>query len=193
MLFRSRRIAAGGKPFRLGKGEDPHVSRIGEEVVSETTDPRENLPIRYAVNHPDSQARHHAREYKKALTAYNAGHAKLASDHRSPTREQEDELMNHYEVAQYHHGKYKNRLQQINIKSPFHRKEELMDEATDNKPHPKGTRVIVTHKGHQKPGRVIRHDPGGPDSSPFYIVDVGEYGSGKFMAHQVKKEDLQEL
>ena len=64
------------------------------------------------------------------------------------------------------------------------------EENETQKPHPKGTRVVVSHKGHQKPGRVIRHDPGGPDSSPFYIVDVGEYGSGKFMAHHVRKEDL---
>ena len=257
-----------------------------EDNLSETTDPRDNLPIRYAVNHPDSQARHHAREYKKSITAYNAGHAKLASQHRAPTRDQEDELMNHYEVAAHHHREYKKRLGQL--EAGKNKNEDLMSEGyqvkhlgtdgpmepddegelryyrvskngkkvgelthgtyfgsihgtlhgkrlpdigqyngqgpdaklhrflksntgkkwssnlhkyqsknedlseADDAPHPKGTRVVVTHKGHQKPGRVIRHDKGGPDSSPFYIVDVGEYGSGKFMAHQVKKEGLDE-
>lgn len=71
------------------------------------------------------------------------------------------------------------------------RKFKTNEEKTE-KPHPKGTRVVVSHKGHQKVGKVIRHDPGGPDSSPFYIVDVGEYGSHKVMAHNVRKEDLDE-
>lgn len=71
------------------------------------------------------------------------------------------------------------------------RKFKTNEEKTE-KPHPKGTRVVVSHKGHQKAGKVIRHDPGGPDSSPFYIVDVGEYGSHKVMAHNVRKEDLDE-
>lgn len=102
--------------------------QLSEENISETTDPRDNLPIRYAINHPDSQVRHHAREYKKASMAYNAGHAKLASQHRMPSREQEDELINHYEVAVHHHSKYKNRLQQINPKSPFHIKKEDLQE-----------------------------------------------------------------
>ena len=62
-------------------------SRIAQsEELDETMDPRDNLPIRYAVNHPDSQASHPAREYKKSITAYNAGHAKLASQHRSPSQ-----------------------------------------------------------------------------------------------------------
>lgn len=72
------------------------------------------------------------------------------------------------------------------------RKFKTTNEEKTEKPHPKGTRVVVSHKGHQKVGKVIRHDPGGPDSSPFYIVDVGEYGSHKVMAHNVRKEDLDE-
>lgn len=114
----------GNAPIKITRMQ--HLHEEGSEVMmNETTDPRDNLPIRYAVNHPDSQARHHAREYKKSITAYNAGHAKLASQHRAPTRDQEDELMNHYETASHHHGKYKNRLQQINTKSPFFKKEDL--------------------------------------------------------------------
>jgi hypothetical protein len=81
-------------------------AKLGEDLD-------EALEIRHAINHGDSQARHHAREHKKALTAYNAGHAKLASQYRALTRDQEDELMNHYEVAAHHHREYKKRLAQL--------------------------------------------------------------------------------
>jgi hypothetical protein len=346
---------------KKGGREVPNcVPKKGVPKMRKEDNMDEALEIRHAINHPDRQAREAAREHKKALTAYNAGHAKLASQYRAPTRDQEDELMNHYEVAAHHHREYKKRLAQLDagknedlmsegyqvmkgflplghpadsgddsedggdvryyhvskngkkvgelvhgtyfgsIHGTLHGKrlpdigqyngqgpdaklhrflksntgkkwasnlhkyqqtaknEDLqevskklatkvyrertwradekdrydshyddhswMDNPERNKadktlryigrkfgnkaaadaernedlseaddaPHPKGTRVVVSHKGHQKPGRVIRHDKGGPDSSPFYIVDVGEYGSGKFMAHQVKKEDLSE-
>lgn len=150
------------------------------------------IDIRYAVNHWNNKVRESAREFKKAIAAYNDAHAKLASQRRDPTREQEDELANHFQRAQHHHREFKKRLAQLAARKNEDLDEGFKEENKTQKPHPKGTRVVVSHKGHQKVGKVIRHDPGGPDSSPFYIVDVGEYGSHKVMAHHVRKEDINE-
>lgn len=101
-------------------------SKGGKRVVEEAEQMDEALPppdIRYAVNHGDNVAREHARGYKKAATAYNDAHAKLASQRREPTREQEDELANHYERAQHHHREFKKRLAQLSA-----RKNEDLDE-----------------------------------------------------------------
>lgn len=69
-----------------------------------------------------------------------------------------------------------------------------VSEAVD-KPHPKGTRVVVSHKGHEKEGRVMRYNPGDDSrENSHYIVDVGVYGARKFPAHKVrlKNEDINE-
>ncbi len=63
-----------------------------------------------------------------------------------------------------------------------------MSEESEKKPHAKGTRVVVAHKGHKKQGKVIRHVPSDMQGGDSYIVDVGEYGSHKFPAHKVMKE-----
>lgn len=90
------------------------VPKMRKEDAEKQMD--EALPppdIRYAVNHGDNVARKHARGYKEAATAYNDAHAKLASQRREPTREQEDELANHFERAQHHHREFKKRLAQL--------------------------------------------------------------------------------
>lgn len=67
-----------------------------------------------------------------------------------------------------------------------------VSEAVD-KPHSKGTRVVVSHKGHEKEGRIMRHNPGdGSPGSSHYIVDVGVYGARKFPADKVRlKEEVE--
>ena len=51
-------------------------------------------------------------------------------------------------------------------------------------PHPRGGMAI---------GKVVRFDSGGAGYSPFYIVDIGEYGSVKVPAHKVEAENRDEL
>lgn len=87
--------------------------RLKEEVDQQIDEALPPPDIRRAVNHGDNVAREHARGYKKAATAYNDAYAKLASQRREPTREQEDELANHFEKAQHHHREFKKRLAQL--------------------------------------------------------------------------------
>ena len=42
-------------------------------------------------------------------------------------------------------------------------------------------------------GKVVRFDSGGAGYSPFYVVDIGEYGSVKVPAHKVEAENHDEL
>jgi len=48
--------------------------------------------------------------------------------------------------------------------------------------------VQVPHNGKMVTGKVVRLDKGNPES-PFYVVDIGEYGSIKVPAHKVKHID----
>jgi hypothetical protein len=91
---------------------DPMKMKNGRQVPN-CVPVNEALDIRYSVNHGDDVARKHARGYKEAATAYNDAHAKLASQRRTPTREQENEMMGHYERAQHHHREFKKRMAQL--------------------------------------------------------------------------------
>lgn len=58
-----------------------------------------------------------------------------------------------------------------------------------------GTKVRIPHKGKMVAGKIVRYDGGTKSVGelPFYIVDVGEYGSVKIPVHKVALgEDTQD-
>lgn len=83
------------------------------EEAEQMDEASNNLPIHLAINHWDNKAREFARGYKEAAAAYNDAFEKVASQRRDPTREQEDELANHFQRAQHHHREFKKRLAQL--------------------------------------------------------------------------------
>lgn len=84
------------------------IERANKSRIAQSEDLDEALEIRYAVNHGDPQARHHARKYKASVAAMNSlGSASGASQAMA------DEFAHHYETAQFHHKEYKKRLKQL--------------------------------------------------------------------------------
>lgn len=73
----------------------------GKEVMTEALD------IRHAINHPDTQARHHARKFRD--------HSKTANDiaNMRVFPDQAYDYAHHYETAQHHAKEYKKRLGQL--------------------------------------------------------------------------------
>lgn len=51
---------------------------------------------------------------------------------------------------------------------------------------PVGTIVKVPHNGKMVTGKIVRFDPGHKSGTPFYVVDIGEYGSERVSVHNVK-------
>jgi hypothetical protein len=83
------------------------------------------LDIRHAVNHPDSQARHHARKFKE--------HSKTANDiaNMRVFHDQAYDYAHHYETAQHHAKEYKKRLGQL--EAGQHMKKEDLQEISQQK------------------------------------------------------------
>lgn len=77
-------------------------AKLGEDTMNEAV-----LDIRHAINHSDSQARHHARLFKK--------HSKTANDiaNMRVFPDQAYDYAHHYEAAQHHAKEYKKRLGQL--------------------------------------------------------------------------------
>lgn len=51
---------------------------------------------------------------------------------------------------------------------------------------PVGTIVKVPHNGKMVTGKIVRFDSGHKSGTPFYVVDIGEYGSERVSVHNVK-------
>lgn len=105
--------AARERVAAMQKKKDAERATTNEEFDQQMDEALSPPDIRYSVNHGDNVAREHARGYKKAATAYNDAFAKVASQRRTLTREQEDELANHYERALHHQREFKKRLAQL--------------------------------------------------------------------------------
>jgi hypothetical protein len=57
---------------------------------------------------------------------------------------------------------------------------------------PNGTTVRVPHNGKMVTGKIVRFDPGHKSGTPFYVVDIGEYGSERVSVHNVKIAESQD-
>lgn len=55
-----------------------------------------------------------------------------------------------------------------------------------------GTTVRIPHNGKMVTGKIVRYDKGSMGGTPFYVVDIGEYGSERVSVHNVKIAEAQD-